>query len=98
MWEDNDLVFSTQQGRFLLQRNTRRSFYRMLKVAELPHMRVYDLRHSAASLLLHWGVDIKTISGMLGHSKSQITMDQYAHLMDDAQKVAATKMEQLGTA
>ncbi|WP_313896323.1 tyrosine-type recombinase/integrase [Streptomyces sp. YIM 98790] len=56
-------------------------------------MRVHDLRHTCASLLLAQGVDARTIMEMLGHSTITMTLDTYAHVMDTTLKAAAEQME-----
>ena len=92
-WECKDLIFATRTGGPLQQRNVRRNFKRVLKTAELPPMRIYDLRHTTASLLLASGENIKTISERLGHSDVSLTLSVYSHLLNTAQRSAADKME-----
>ena len=87
------MIFATRTGGPLQQRNVRRNFKRILKTAELPPMRVYDLRHSTASLLLASGENIKTISERLGHSDVSLTLSVYSHLLNTAQRSAADKLE-----
>ena len=57
-----------------------------------------DLRHTFATLALQNGVDIKTVSGMLGHFSAGFTLDTYAHVTTTAQKEAAKAMERVLTA
>ena len=59
----------------------------------LPKIRFHDLRHSFATLALQNGVDIKTVSGMLGHFSAGFTLDTYAHVTTAVQREAAEKME-----
>ena len=59
--------------------------HRVLKRAGLPKVRFHDLRHTFATLALQNGVDIKTVSGMLGHFSAGFTLDTYAHVTTDAQ-------------
>ena len=54
-----------------------------------------DLRHTFATLALQNGVDIKTVSGMLGHFSAGFTLDTYAHVTTSAQKAAANTMGKL---
>ena len=51
--------------------------HRVLKRAGLPKVRFHDLRHTFATLALQNGVDIKTVSGMLGHFSAGFTLDTY---------------------
>mgnify|MGYP000526742624 CR=1 FL=1 len=66
--------------------------HRVLKRAGLPKVRFHDLRHTFATLALQNGVDIKTVSGMLGHFSAGFTLDTYAHVTTDAQLKAAQTM------
>ena len=52
-----------------------------------------DLRHTFATLTLQNGVDVKTVSGMLGHYSAGFTLDTYAHVTTSAQRQAAEAME-----
>ena len=69
------------------------SAYRQLKKflaeAGLPNIRFHDLRHTFATLALQNGVDIKTVSGMLGHYSAGFTLDTYTHVTGDMQKRAS---------
>ena len=69
------------------------SAYRQLKKflvdAGLPNIRFHDLRHTFATHALTSGVDAKTLSGILGHTKASFTLDTYTHTTGDMQKRAA---------
>jgi integrase len=56
------------------------AFARIASEANLPKVRLHDLRHSFASLLLAGGADLKTVSSALGHSTIAVTADTYAHV------------------
>ena len=66
--------------------------HRVLERAGLPELRFHDLRHTFATLALQNGVDIKTVSSMLGHFSAGFTLDTYAHVTTAAQKQAADTM------
>ena len=72
--------------------------HRVLKRAGLTRVRFHDLRHTFATLALQNGVDVKTVSGMLGHYSAGFTLDTYAHVTTAAQKEAARAMERVLTA
>ena len=55
-------------------------------------IRVHDLRHTFATMALQNGVDVKTVSSMLGHYSAGFTLDTYAHVTTDAQLKAAQTM------
>ena len=65
---------------------------RVLARAGIPKVRFHDLRHTFATIALQNGVDIKTVSGMLGHFSAGFTLDTYAHVTTSAQKEAAQTM------
>ena len=69
------------------------SAYRRLKSllgeAGLPDLRFHDLRHTFATHALTSGVDAKTLSGILGHTKASFTLDTYTHVTGDMQRGAA---------
>ena len=68
---------------------------KILKDAGLEHIRFHDLRHTFATLALQNGVDIKTVSGMLGHFSAGFTLDTYAHVTTSAKREAAKTMGSL---
>jgi len=65
---------------------------KILKSAGLEHIRLHDLRHTFATLALQNGVDIKTVSGMLGHFDAGFTLRTYTHATDRMQEQAAATM------
>ena len=67
---------------------------RILRDAGLEDCRFHDLRHTFATVALQNGVDIKTLSGMLGHYSSGFTLDTYTHVTRKMQEEAAEKMGQ----
>ena len=66
----------------------------VLKQAELPDIRFHDLRHTFATHALTSGVDVKTLSGILGHTRAAFTLDTYTHTTGDMQKRAAEIVEE----
>ena len=74
------------------------SAYRRLKIllkqAGLPSIRFHDLRHVFATNALEHGMDVKTLSTIIGHISSATTLNTYAHVTDDMQKQAAAKIDQ----
>lgn len=66
-----------------------RKMKELLQKAELPNIRFHDLRHTFATHALTSGVDAKTLSGILGHTKASFTLDTYTHVTTDMQKRAA---------
>jgi integrase len=95
MYQNNDLVFATSAGTPLLQRNiVRRHFKPILKRAGLSEsLRLYDLRHSCATLLLAANENPKVVAERLGHASIRMTMDVYSHVLPSMQKAATDKLE-----
>lgn len=58
----------------------------------VPTVRLHDLRHTAASLLLAQGVPARVLMEMLGHSQISITMNTYSHVMPAQLRAAADAM------
>ena len=65
---------------------------KILKDAGLPHIRFHDLRHTFATLALQNGVDVKTVSSMLGHYDAGFTLRTYTHATRQKQDEAAQTM------
>jgi integrase len=87
------LVFSTELGTPLSGRNAHRLFKLALARAGLPStVRVHDLRHFAATLMLSAGVHPKIASERLGHSTVGITLDLYSHAVQGLDVDAAERM------
>lgn len=74
-----------------------RKLHRMQKRAGVPNIRFHDLRHSFATLSLEQGMDIKTVSHMLGHTDAGFTMNTYMHVTDKMQQTVADTMGSLIT-
>lgn len=62
---------------------------------KLPMIRLHDLRHTSATLLLANDVDIETVSHRLGHSKASVTLDVYGHWLEETDQKAASVLETL---
>jgi len=65
----------------------------LLKRAGLPSIRFHDFRHTFATLALGNGIDVKTLSAMLGHVSVATTLDIYTHITDDMQRTAAANID-----
>lgn len=98
-WQANDLVFCAEKrtpgAPFSIPNITYRYFRPLLEQAELPHMRLYDLRHSQGTHLLLAGEHPKVVSERLGHASVRITMDTYSHVLPSMQERTATQLEQM---
>jgi len=92
-WQESGLLFCTRIGTALEPRNVSRRFDQLLTVAGLPHSKLHVLRHTAISMLLTAGVDVKTVQAVAGHSTAAMTLDVYGHLLTGT-AVAASKMDE----
>lgn len=88
----SEYVFPSPTGGPISPDSVLHMLHRVLKRAGLPKVRFHDLRHTFATLALQNGVDVKTISGMLGHYSAGFTLDTYAHVTTQAQRQAANTM------
>jgi integrase len=96
-YENHGFVFAMPHGVPVRLRYLDRYHYKpTLKRAGLPTtMRVYDLRHSSATLLLAAGENVKVISERLGHASVTLTLDVYSHVLPGQQEAASAKLERL---
>ena len=92
-WRQSGLVFTTPIGTPIDRGRLHGTFKAILRSAGLPDIRYHDLRHTAATLLLVQGVDMRTIMATLGHSRISQTMDLYAHMMPTLRGHAAEQMD-----
>jgi integrase len=91
--EPDDLLFPAPEGGYLRAQNWRRAVHwNDTALGRRPH----DLRHTAASLWIAAGIDIKTVSAWLGHSTAKLTLDTYGHLMGtDADRAALERVNKV---
>ena len=93
-WENRDLVFPDLKGGYFNPNYLLRVFKKILENAGVPHMHFHDLRHSAATILLCMGINIKVIQSLLGHSDISITLGLYSHLLPTMQQEVVDKWDE----
>jgi integrase len=91
--EAHDLVFRTQSGQPINAGYLAKQFRSIFDLAGVPRMRLYDLRHSAATIALAAGVSLTVVSEQLGHASTAFTLDTHAHVLPHMQDEAAAKVE-----
>jgi integrase len=93
--EPEDLVFAGVRGRGALRSQIfrRGCFDRAAATIGTPSLRPHELRHTAASLAIASGADVKVIQQMLGHASAAMTLDQYGHLFGDRLDEVADAMD-----
>jgi integrase len=95
-WESHNLVFCGEWGNpHSIPNLTYRYFRPILKQAKLPQIRLYDLRHSCATLLLIAEENPKVVSERLGHSTVVLTLDTYSHVLPTMQEKATARLEKM---
>ena len=66
---------------------------KILKDAGLPHIRFHDLRHTFATMSLEHGMDVKTLSAIIGHVSAKTTLNIYTHITSEMQENAAVSID-----
>ncbi|MGW0711631.1 tyrosine-type recombinase/integrase [Streptomyces sp. NPDC002643] len=94
-WKDTGRIFTEEDGAWLHPGKISDLFERLVAAAGLPPIRLHDLRHGAATLMLAAGIDIKVVSETLGHSDTRITRDIYQSVLDDLARAAAEAVVKL---
>ena len=92
---DEDFVFSWPDGRPLDPDLVTKAFHRIAGKAGLKNIRLHDLRHTHATLMLKAGVHPKVVSERLGHANIGITLDTYSHVLPGLQEAAAEKFDSI---
>jgi len=88
------LVFTNEAGRVIDHGNLRRRvFWKALEKAGLRRIRLHDLRHTFASLLIQQGESLAYVRDQLGHHSIQVTVDTYGHLVPGANRGAVDKLD-----
>src|SRR5208282_3640733 len=90
-----ELIFTTPSGRPIHADKLAKKFKSILDEAGLPAIRLYDLRHTGATLALAAGVPPKVVSEQLGHASAAFTLDIYSHVLPHMQEQAAMKVEEV---
>ena len=95
------LVFADKYGRHIkrtrVSEGSRSWFLTALSTAGLPKMTFHDLRHTAASLAVSVGANVKAVQRMLGHASAAMTLDTYADLFDDDLNAVADRLNDAAT-
>jgi integrase len=92
-WKEQGLVFTTSLGTPLEATEMWKLFKNVLKENNLPDMRLHDLRHSAASLLISEGIHPRVVMQILRHANISITMQLYSHIDIDPQRDAINRLD-----
>src|SRR3990172_6582554 len=94
-WHQSGFVFTDTSGNPIDPDRVTKEFVRLARLAGLEPVRLHDLRHTHASLMLQAGVHPKVVSERLGHASVAITMDVYSHVLPGIQEEAAERFARL---
>jgi integrase len=92
---EEDFVFSWPDGRPLDPDVVTQAFHRIAGKAGIKNIRLHDLRHTHATLMLKAGVHPKIVSERLGHANIGITLDTYSHVLPGLQEAAAERFDRI---
>lgn len=90
-----DLIFANSVGNPLDQSMLAKRWADALTAAKLPSVRLYDARHSHASILMAEGIHPKVVSERLGHASITMTLGTYSHVLPRAGKDTAAKLDEV---
>jgi len=91
------LVFPNRTGKVLCGDNfRRRTFRKLLEKADVPQIRIHDIRHTFASLLLSQGEPLHYVKEQLGHASIQTTVDVYGHIVPGSNRNAVNQLDDEG--
>ena len=94
LWSNPDnLVFTDELGRHLAISTFYKTFKRIVSSIGRPDARPHDLRHTAATVAIAAGADIKSVQDLLGHATASFTLNVYAHTSDQMKKDTAARMQ-----
>ncbi len=94
-YKDDDLVFANALGEPLHPNTIAYRFKKLQKDAGLPVIRIHDLRHTSATLMLANGEHPKIVQERLGHADVSMTLNRYSHVTMDMQREAADRLDRL---
>ena len=89
------LVFTSSRGTPLDPRNVSREYERDVASAGVRRIRIHDLRHTAASMMLAQGFSLDDVKRVLGHSSIAMTSDIYGHLVEGRSRELADRLDRV---
>ncbi|OPX88280.1 MAG: Transposase [Pelotomaculum sp. PtaB.Bin104] len=95
LWQGSDRLFTTWDGRPGHPEWPSQWFPKFIRKYNLPPLPFHGLRHINATMLINSGLPVKSISGRLGHSNIETTMNIYGHYLKSADQEAANRLEMI---
>ena len=89
---DSEFVISGKNGKVVSKRSYESTFGTVLKRLGLPHMGMHSLRHTFATRAIESGMDVKTLSEILGHKNATITLNCYVHSLPEHKRLMMNKV------
>lgn len=94
-WEDPEWLFTTWNGGLMHPDSFTDMFGKFLQRHNLSHIRLHDLRHTAATMLISAGLNVKAVASRMGHANPNVTLQVYTHALKRVDREAADIMENL---
>ena len=94
-YKQHNLVFCREDGEFSDPETFKSAYERIMKTKDIQRKTLHALRHTFATRALEQGMNIKTLSKMLGHANIQITLDTYSHVLPEFEKLEVLKLNDL---
>jgi integrase len=101
-WQGTDFVFARNDGQRIGITTATRELHRIIERYNaatdgdpLPLVGLHGLRHTHSTLLIAAGVDVRTVSGRLGHADTSTTLDIYSHFLKESDAKAAAVLEEI---
>lgn len=94
-YKDDDFIFTKEDGELINPGSFSHTFSDFLKKSNLRHIRLHDLRHTNATLMLMSNIPAKVASARLGHSNVSTTLDIYSHVLKDMEKEVSDKISDI---
>ena len=88
-------ILTSERGNIVDNRNAQHALERICKLAGVEYKTIHAFRHTFATRCLIKGIDVKTVSSMLGHSKASQTLNIYAHVIKEQEMLAVQKLEDI---
>lgn len=94
-YSDSGFIVTNTLGSYIEPRTFKDYYNQVLQLSGLRHFTFHALRHTFASRAMEQGMDVKTLSVILGHASVAFTLDTYAHVLDDHKQAGMALMEDL---
>ncbi|WP_440322675.1 tyrosine-type recombinase/integrase, partial [Laedolimicola sp.] len=103
-WKGDNYIFTQSDGSQMYPSTPYATFQKIIKryndslppdAPPLPRIPLHGLRHTSATLLISQNVDVRTVSGRLGHAQTSTTMNIYSHQLQSVDRKAASVLDDL---